>query len=202
MSNSGLGIHIHRIEGNVPACGFLYARNQPNPRDDANFFGQLATINAEDKILKFVKIVEPNLIGLTTIAFGNNSVLHGDIGIGRKIPIYHMGDGVVRAVHLVLFIAACRGGVVLIDELGNGIHYSILSSVIEAVAAAAKEFDVQIFATTHSAELIREAHGGMAEEHAKELTYIRLDRSKDVVVAKTYDHETLAAAIENEWEVR
>jgi hypothetical protein len=201
MSASGLGVEIDLSEP-VGKASFLPSRAGSNTRDDALKFGQLDVANVGEAILKFLKIVDDRLRGLSSVAIGNGTVLHGDIGLGKKIPIYHMGDGVVRLLNIMLCIASSPKGIVFIDEFGNGLHYSIFSRVVEAIAVAAKEYDVQIVATTHSYEFLREAHKGLAKNFENDFTYIRLDRAGDKISAKTYEYKPLAAALEQGWEVR
>jgi hypothetical protein len=58
-------------------------------------------------------------------------------------------------------------------------------------------------ATTHSYECLQAAHEGVAKAClADEFRYVRLDRRADDIVAKTYPHEILGAAIEAGLEVR
>lgn len=202
LSNAGINLEVEQSEGEQPNSAFIPARSSTNTRDDAMRYGQLDVINASDKVLKFLTIVEPDLKGISLVAVGGSTILHGEVNLGRKIPIYNMGDGVVRLLNIILFIATCRNGIVMIDEFGNGLHHTILSRITAAIFAAAKEYNVQIISTTHSYECLQEAHKGLGHSDADDFTYIRLDRVSGVVSAKTYDYKTLGIAIEQGREVR
>lgn len=202
LSNTGeIGVQVEFSRSNSP-YGYMGSRAVSNAADDARRYGDLDVQNKSAPILRFLQIVEPRLKGLSTQPLGNISVIHGDIGLERKIPIYHMGDGVVRALQMILLISTVPGGLVMIDELGSGIHHSIMSRVVEAIADAAEEFKVQLIATTHSYELLEETHRGLAKKHSGGFTYIRLDRESDKVTPQIYDHEMLGIALEKAWEVR
>ncbi|HFC93533.1 MAG TPA: ATP-binding protein, partial [Leucothrix mucor] len=41
-----------------------------------------------------------------------------------------------------------------IDEIDNGIHFSILDTIWKTILTLSKELNVQVFATTHSKECI------------------------------------------------
>ncbi len=202
MDSGGLRLEIEQAELTNVAGVFIPSRAIANIREDALRFGMLDVKNKSSEIMEFVKIVEPRLVGLSAVAIGNGTVIHGDVGMGVKMPIYYMGDGVVRVLGTILAIASTGGGIVMIDELGNGIHYSILSRYCEAISAAAEKYNVQVIATTHSYELLREAHKGVANRKADDFAYIRIDRSGDDAVAKRYNYEVLGAASEQGWEVR
>lgn len=58
-----------------------------------------------------------------------------------------------RLVNGYLF-AYAKGGVVLIDEFENAIHYSLLKPFSRFVQELAVEFDVQVFLSSHSKECV------------------------------------------------
>lgn len=64
------------------------------------------------------------------------------------------GDGLRRIFHTSLLFAGARGGVVLIDEFENALHVGLLRRFSRFVQELAVEFDVQVFLTTHSKEVI------------------------------------------------
>ena len=181
---------------------FLAARFRISPEEDAERFGQLDMTEGVDNLLEALKIVEPRLKRLTTIFSAGVPMIYGDIGLGRMFPLALMGDGLGRLTSLLLAIANAPGGVVLVDEIENGLHHSILSKVWQAIGDAARRFDTQVFATTHSFECIRAAHQAFEESDGYDFRLHRLERVGDVIRAVTYDQESLGAAMKADLEVR
>jgi len=182
---------------------FLAARARVDPNEEANKFGALDVLGKQDVIFDFLKLIEPRLQSVSSVALGQISLIHGDIGIGRKIPIAYMGDGMDRLLSIILAIATCKDGIVFIDEIENGIHHSIMAKVWEAISKAARQFNCQILATTHSYECLQAAHEGIAKaDLTDDLRYIRLDRVGDNIAAKVYTSAVLGAALARGWEVR
>jgi AAA15 family ATPase/GTPase len=72
----------------------------------------------------------------------------------RPIPLNSMGDGVMRILQLVLGIFPASGGILLIDEFENGLHFSLQEHLWKSIFKLAKELNIQIFATTHSWDCI------------------------------------------------
>jgi ABC-type branched-subunit amino acid transport system ATPase component len=64
------------------------------------------------------------------------------------------GEGVQRIFHIGLLFAYAKGGVVLIDEFENAIHYSLLRAFTKFVQELSVKFDVQVFLTSHSKECV------------------------------------------------
>jgi hypothetical protein len=129
-------------------------------------------------------------------------ILHGDIGLPRLIPMPLMGEGMRRVLSLVLAITNAPGGVVLIDEIENGLHYSVMKDVWRAIAHAARQADAQVFATTHSWECIEAAHRAFKESGPYELRFHRLDRGDGGITAKSFDERMLDVVEKSDLEVR
>ncbi|MFO6063341.1 AAA family ATPase, partial [Pseudomonas aeruginosa] len=45
--------------------------------------------------------------------------------------------------------------IILIDEIENGIHYSVIKDIIKSLISSAKQNNNQILATTHRQDVIR-----------------------------------------------
>lgn len=182
---------------------FLAARNRPPLQEEAERFTDLTVRGKKDLLLDTLKILDNRLSSLELLNFGGDTMIHGDVQIGRPVPLIFMGDGISRLASFVLAMGQAKDGVVLIDEVENGIHYSVLKDVWTAIGQAAREFNVQIFATTHSWECIVAAHRAFAEGDGYDFKYHRLDRAKDETIrAISYDQETLEASIDIGMEIR
>ena len=65
---------------------------------------------------------------------------------------------------IVMSTALVQDGVVLVDEIENGLHHSVLPGVWKVIAKAAEQFNVQMFATTHSFECVEAAHEALGPD--------------------------------------
>lgn len=165
-------------------------------------FGELDVVGRQDVVVDFLRIMEPDLKSLTVIVTGNLPMVYGDVGLPRKIPISYMGDGMFRLLTIITYMATMPGGILLIDELENGIHHSVMAQVWQAIAAASREFDCQVIATSHSYECLQAAVQGLEGESERDFSYIRLDKKARNVVAKRFDYALLEAALASNLEVR
>jgi AAA15 family ATPase/GTPase len=189
---------------NLLSAVYLSSKNHNNPGEEAERFGQLEIYGESEKIKDFLKIVEPRLLSLTTISSGGGAMLHADIGMGRKIPIYHMGDGFVRLVSILLAIATSKDGFVIIDEFENGLHYSIMPAIWESISRASKEYNCQLFISTHSYECLQAASEGVrSAEMMNDFSYHRIFQDNEKLVkSKSINHSTLETALDSNMEVR
>jgi len=188
-------------QGEAIPCRFLPPTSKLNA-SDLNQFSKLKGEKRERAIVEALRIFEPRLVDLQILVSHQEPALHGDIGIGRMIPIALMGEGMQRLASILMAGIAAPGGFLLVDEVENGIHHSAMKQVFEVIGHAARENDVQIFATTHSYECIKAAQAAFAGEHADELRLHRLESVKGQLKAITYPGDVLQAALDMEREVR
>jgi AAA15 family ATPase/GTPase len=170
--------------------------------EEAERLGKLEVQGRLDILIEALKIIEPRLKRIFVRVQGGEPVLHGDIGTGRAIPLPLMGEGMVKLTNIILHIGNAPGGVFLIDEIENGLHHSVLEKVWAVIAEAAREFNVQIFATTHSLECIAAAHEAFSKSKNYDFKLIRLERVDEAIRAVIYDQNTLGIAMSSELEVR
>ncbi len=64
------------------------------------------------------------------------------------------GEGMQRIFHIAMLFANARQGVMLIDEFENAIHVRALVPFASLLQQLALKFQVQVFLSTHSAEVI------------------------------------------------
>ena len=188
-AGSTVGTGLGWVDAKIPwsSPSVFLASGLPSPDQDVKNFGELELAKRQDEILPALQIVEPRLVRISLVPLAGELILHGDIGLPRLVPLPFMGEGVARVLSIMLAIANAPAGVVLIDEIENGLHYTALKQVWQALAQAARRLNVQVFATTHSWECIRSAHVAFKEQAAYELRYFRLDRDNGAIAARSFD---------------
>ncbi|MDM8524536.1 AAA family ATPase [Desulfococcaceae bacterium HSG8] len=197
-----LGMHVENLRKPLKKVAFIASGAQRNPMEDSARFGQLDIHGRTDSITDVLKIIEPDLKSLTTISQGDHALIYGNIGMPRKIPVSHMGEGTAKLLSIILAIATNENGMVLIDEIENGWHYSLLPDILKAIHKMANKYNCQIIATTHSYEIKKSLVRGLSYEDFSDISYIRLDREKGRIKPKIYESGMLVAALERGWETR
>jgi len=111
------------------------------------------------------------------------------------------GDGLNRLFDILVAIVNASEGFLLVDEIENGLHYSVLPSVWKLVFELAQRLNVQVFATTHSWECI-EAFQSAATESPSDGALIRLQNKNGDIAATVFDEEDLQVITRDQIEVR
>lgn len=197
----GLGIVAEFVSTTSPAF-FMPSMGHVSEYETAVLLGRLDVENRLQPVVDALSVVDPRLTGVTSVPYGSGSAVHADIGLGRKLPIAMLGEGVARLLDISVRIAAAKGGILLVDEIENGFHHSVMPDVWRAIAKAARENDCQVIATTHSQECIDAAHEAICGDEEQDLAYIRLAREGERTKAYTFEPDVLATAMDRWMEVR
>jgi hypothetical protein len=180
---------------------FLSARYRSTHQEIAKRYGPLEINGSSKDLLNDLNIVEPKLKKISSISSAGG-MLYGDIGASRMLPFSIMGDGLVSFTSLLLAISSASNGIVLIDEIDNGLHYSVLVKVWQAIAETARLYNTQVFATTHSWECISAAHDAFQHADTYDFCFHRFQESDGSIEAISLDKGTLQTTIESGWEIR
>lgn len=106
---------------------------------------------AEDDLLDLLRVLEPRVKRIVLPSAASNPQFRIRLDNETDIvPISRFGDGLSRLVYLGLALVNCRGGYLLIDEIEDGLHYSLFPQVWDFLFQACKRLNVTLFATTHS----------------------------------------------------
>jgi len=201
MTSSAQGIDTGLQTPPPFESAFFTSQQRVNFDEAAQWYTQLVRSGQEQLLLDGLRIFEPRLRSLALLIYGGETMLHGllDQKAYPPVPVILMGDGIGRVASWISAMSLSK--VILIDEIENGLHYSVQEGVWRSLAQAAREFDVQIVATTHSHEMIMAAQQVFQDD--SDFQYQRLSRSEDGHIhSAVYDRETLSAAVEMNLEIR
>jgi hypothetical protein len=167
----------------------------------AELYGQLVLKGKADQCIKIMNSIDSRIKQLMTIPFGSASSIFADMGLDVPLPINMLGDGINKLLHLILSMLLHPGGIILLDEIENGFHYSFYPKLWNILGTLAYETNCQIIATTHSHECISGA-AGIATASPNLFRYVRLERNEGTILPKIFDNDSYVYAIEHDWEVR
>lgn len=179
--------------------------------DVSDIFEDVVLTDAEDRAVEAMQLIEPRVERLAVLP--SRRAPHGDSarggillrlqGIDGRVPIGSVGDGMWRLLGLALALARARGGVLLVDEIDTGLHYTVMQKMWTMIAKRSKSLDVQVFATTHSRDCY-ESFASVADPDAVppgDLTIHRLEPGHGKSSVQFSEHE-IAAVAERDLEVR
>ena len=186
-------------------CKFVSARGTDNA-DLATLWDDIALTNLESNVLEGLRVIAPGIERLAFIA--DERIRRSRVpvikvsNISDPLPLRSLGDGMQRMLSLALALANTREGVLLIDEIENGLHYLILAQMWKLIFETARRLNVQVFATTHSWDCIKAFQQAADDDTKSEGLLIRLELKQDKIVPVLISEEDLRIVTQEEIEVR
>ncbi|HEY6334047.1 MAG TPA: AAA family ATPase, partial [Blastocatellia bacterium] len=137
----------------MPANGLLLT-------EITRLWDSVALTSVEDDVLDALRIIENDIerVNLLTDPGRQNEMERVPKvklrGVEEPVLLRSLGDGMNRLFGIALALASSKSGVLLIDEIENGLHYSVQPDVWRLLFRSAARLGVQVFATTHSWDCI------------------------------------------------
>lgn len=173
--------------------------------EQESMWESIALSDLERDVIESLGIVYPGVDAVAILAdskTGKPSVRVKHPGFSRPHPLKSLGDGTSRLFGLTLAMVTAQRGILLIDEIENGIHYSVLPAVWKFIAKVAKRLDVQVFATSHSLDCIKAFHEVTEADQAIEGVLNRIEIKKGAVRSILFDEEKLDRFLDEGIEMR
>lgn len=120
-----------------------------------NMYSNLVKNKRKNLLIEKLQVFDSNISNIELI----NEDFSVDIGKDVLLPINYLGTGIISIVYLIIYMLNSESGILLIDELENGIYYKKFNNLIKTLDDLSQELNVQLFITTHSNDFIRNLDG-------------------------------------------
>lgn len=122
---------------------------------------------------------------------------------GEYRDITEFGDGLKHYISIICALYACENGYLFIDEIDNGIHYSQLDRLWEIILTLSKKTNCQVFASTHSKEMLESFARVAKKLEEQDISYTILVKNKQQELKTiSLDYEMLLDSVKQGHEVR
>jgi energy-coupling factor transporter ATP-binding protein EcfA2 len=128
-------------------------------QEDMDAVWQQVVLEGKDsEVIEAIRLLEPRIARLAFVRDPRSNKMQFRVAFQDSRtprPLTALGAGVHRFLGLLLACHGAQGGFLLVDEIDTGLHYSVQTRLWELLTAWAIQFDVQVFATTHSLDCVR-----------------------------------------------
>lgn len=182
---------------------FLFPANQTIPSTENA--GRFSELSRAGRVREFVNIVTSEYKWIEDLSIevvaGSPLIFATVKGQKEKRPLADVSGGINRIVAIMLGIASRPTSVVLVDEIENGLYFKHQSALWRGLLTLARNYDSQLFLTTHSEEWIK-ALAKAAKNDFEDIALWNIKSSKKGIVVRQFSGETFKAGIEYGQEVR
>ena len=198
---------IAKVRGEVtpesPRDGLVYIPFSP-PFFAYDILIDNLDIDKEKDIVDILKIIEPNIEDFRFKLESKEPIIRLNVAKDR-IPLKSLGDGINRLFTIALSLVNAKDKILLIDEFEVGLHHSVQEQLWDIIFKYAKEWNIQVFATTHSQDTVKAfSYISSKEEYKKMGQYMRLQPSRKTgeIEAVIYPQDSLENSLDLNLETR
>ena len=178
----------------------------------------------EERVEKCLGIVLPDVEGLSFVISpmnpGERMAKIRASNLPAPVPLKSLGDGMLRVLQIALGLEYANLGpenrepqpiirgleqklkILLIDEIENGIHYSVQADLWKFIIRVAQLLGVQVFATSHSWDSILGLREAVQSIPDASVMVIRLEKKPQYTKAVLFDGSELDVVACDSIEVR
>jgi energy-coupling factor transporter ATP-binding protein EcfA2 len=183
--------NARRVREFVPSSHFISSESLSG-NELAQLWDTIQLKPAEQLVLEALRFIDPEIQQIRSMGasryFGDRSgfiVKRADYR--EPFPLGSLGDGAWRMLAMAIVVTQCRDGVLLIDEIDTGLHYTVMADMWKLIFNAAREFNVQVFATTHSFDCVHSLATlcSLVGHEEDGITIQRIEANRNAAVAFT-----------------
>jgi predicted ATPase len=182
---STTGIKFQETGEDLPDFFFVASNQTYSSAENADRFSDLS----RNKRRKFIDVFTNEydwIEDLTIESKVGSPAIYGTLkGLSDQIPITAISGGLNRIMTILLMMASRERSVILVDELENGLYYSHHRAYWKAVLAFSREYNSQLFLTTHSEEWL-EALAAVMDAKTDDIALWRAERVNGIPTIRQF----------------
>ena len=172
------------------------------PEHNGQRFSSLSKKGEHLAVVSVIRKQFPFIEDLGVEYHGGTAMVHAKLrSVHEKVPLPLVSDGVNKMLSILLAVHHFSSGVVLVDEMENGLYFDLMGRASAAILDAASRSNTQLFVTTHSLEYLRTLLP-IVRDHPDDFRLLRTTKDNGASAIDCFDGPHFASALEEGLEIR
>ncbi len=175
-----------------------------NPFKAGLLWDKIVLTPNENKVLEAMKIIEPTIekIAILTRTRREPAIYAKLKDYEQRVSFGSLGDGFKHLFVLAVNLVDASNGYLLVDEIDTGFHYTVMLQMWKLITEIARQYNIQVFATTHSYDCV----GALARlykefpEYQNEIALYRIEKESPKGIR--YSAKEISIAADHQMEIR
>ncbi len=145
---------------------FIFSSDEQYPEkiNIPKIFDKLDIEGESGDILEVIKHIDQKIEEIKTYGSRPDVLYLRKVGEKKRFPLSYFGDAIQKIMRYVITMVNFKQihfqndfevqNYLIIDEIENGLHYTVQEIFWEMLFKLAQKYNIQIFATTHSKEMV------------------------------------------------
>jgi hypothetical protein len=186
-----------------PSTFIFTASMNYNESENVMWFSQMRQQGESQKLVEFFSKNFPFITNLEVLqpSMGSPAGIYATLTSGEVRRLQFLSSGIYKIISILLGCAHSERGVVLIDEIENGIFYDKYALVWYILDKFSKDYGCQLFVTSHSLECLQRL-APIMDNHVDDFALIHAERENGTCNARTIRGTAMKAALLGGNEIR
>ena len=170
-----------------------------------NEYSSIQDLGKQDEFLKYLQIIDKNITRIEPQIRGEKqSFLRVTLENPKQSLISsELGEGTNRYIEILSVLLKNSNGIVLIDEIENGIHYTKLYDIWKAIIEIVQKEKIQLFVTTHNLESIEALTEASEAMKFDKIASVKLQKDeKNVIYPVVRNYSSFVATVDSGMDIR
>lgn len=177
----------------IATAGIIYPYVHREVQLASDLYSKAVKADFYPQVLQFLQCIDSQIQDFSILLSADGMpelyARHKRLGFA---PLGNIGDGIRKIFYMACLLAQCKCGVLLIDELETSIHTGALQKFLDWLVKTSRQFDTQIFATTHSLECIDTVLESVKSKgEGEQLSVYKMAEENGKIFAHRIDQESL-----------
>ena len=178
--------------------------SKPTNKKLVKLYSKIQSKGIQHKFLTYLKLLDSDIEWIEPQLLDDEMLLR----INLKNPELslvssELGEGTNRYIEILATLLSNANGMVFIDEVENGIHYTKLYDVWKAIIEIVQKENIQLFVTTHDRESIEALAEASKDMNFSKVSSIKLEKDEnDVIFPIILNHDSFLATVDSGMDIR
>ena len=182
-------------------CAFFGSNSNFLESDNVQWYSSLSVAGNEARVIKELNKEFPQIEGLEILSPSGVQAIWAKLKDNGKLPVSQISAGIRKVLTLILASLSFNNGIILIDELENGIYFERYKSLWRLLFNLAVEQNNQLFVSTHSSECLKSMLDALNNEFSN-VALLRVSRAGACSSIRRFSGVAMRDALEQDSELR
>jgi len=178
--------------------------SKPTNQKLVKLYSEVQSKGIQHKFLTYLKLLDNNIEWIEPQLLDDEMLLRINLkNPERSLVSSELGEGTNRYIEILATLLSNSYGMVFIDEVENGIHYTKLYDVWKVIIEIVQKENIQLFVTTHDRESIEALAEASRDMNYNKISSVKLEKDENnVIFPIILNHDSFLATVDSGMDIR
>jgi len=178
--------------------------SKPTNKRLVKLYSNIQSQGIQHKFLTYLKLLDGDIEWIEPQLLDDEMLLRLNLNNPeRSLVSSELGEGTNRYIEILCTLLSSSDGIVFIDEIENGIHYTKLYDIWKAILEIVEKENIQLFVTTHNLESIEALNEASEAMKFDKISSVKLQKDKNNTIYPVIrNYRSFVATVDSGMDIR